>query len=183
MRIIGTLVNEVILLKWSKIDLIRLPNGVLNFEEEFSFDKSTFEKNSRIRELPNVRVIGTGHYDDTAQRLYIDLDISGEMVVPCDVTFEDVTLPFETTSSEIFSFYKDEDIDVHEAKGDVVELLPVVFQLIYMEIPLKVVKPGKITYPKGDGWEVMKEEDYRKEEKPAMDPRLAKLKEFKPQQD
>ena len=52
-----------------------------------------------------------------------------------------------------------------------------------MEVPLKVVKPGNITYPKGDGWEVMKEEDYRKEEKPAMDPRLAKLKEFKPQQD
>ena len=165
-------------MRWSKIDLIRLPNGYLNFEEEFSFDKSTFEKNSRIKELPNVKVIGSGHYDDTAQRLYIDLDISGEMVVPCDITFEDVTLPFQTTSSEIFSFYKDEDIDVHETKKDIVELYPAIFQLIVMEIPYKVVKPGA-KYPKGKGWEVVSEEELIESKKDRIDPRLAKLKEFK----
>ena len=170
-------------MKWTKTDLIRLPSGHLHFEEKFSFDKSTFEKNSRIKELKDVVVKGDGSYDDVNQRLYLDLDIKGTMVVPCDITFELVTLPFHTTSSEIFSCYKDEDPDVLEAKGDVVDLLPVVFQLIYMDIPLKVVKPGEITYPRGDGWEVMKEEDYRRLKSEEMDPRLAKLKDYKPQED
>ena len=48
-----------------------------------------------------------------------------------------------------------------------------------MEVPLKVVKEGIKEYPKGDGWEVVKEEDYTKSKKDDIDPRLAKLKEFK----
>ena len=79
----------------------------------------------------------------------------------------------------MFSFDKTNDEDVHEVKGDVVELLPVIFQLILMEVPLKVVKKGLKQYPKGDGWEVVKEEDYELSKKDEIDPRLAKLKEFK----
>ena len=170
-------------MRWSKVDLIRLPNSHLEFDEAFSFDKSTFDKNSRIKALPNVRVKGNGYFDINAQMLYVDMEISGEMVVSCDITFEDVTIPFETAASQNFSFYKDDDIDVVEAKGDIVELLPVVFRLINLEIPLKVVKSGDITYPSGDGWVVMKEKDYKKSISDEIDPRLAKLKEFKPQQD
>ena len=48
-----------------------------------------------------------------------------------------------------------------------------------MEVPLKIVKEGLTQYPKGDGWEVVKEEDYIKEKSKEIDPRLAKLKEFK----
>ena len=168
-------------MRWSKIDLTRLPNSHLEFDEVFSFDKSSFDKNSRIREIPRVQVCGNGYFDINTQRLYLDLVVSGEMVVGCDITLEDVSIPFHTEASQTFSFYKDDDIDVVEAKGDVVELLPVVFQLIHLEIPLKVVKRGKIAYPKGEGWEVIKEEDYRKSLSEETDPRLAKLKEFKPQ--
>ena len=98
------------------------------------------------------------------------------MIVPCSITLEDVEYDFHTKSLEVFSFDKVDDEDVHEVKGDVVELLPVVFQLILMEVPLKVVKKGLKQYPKGDGWEVVKEEDYKKSEKKDIDPRLDKLK-------
>ena len=64
-------------------------------------------------------------------------------------------------------------------KGDVVELLPVIFQLILMEVPLKAVKPGIGEYPQGKGWKVIREEDLRKEKEQEIDPRLAKLREFK----
>ena len=101
------------------------------------------------------------------------------MIVPCSITLEDVEYDFHTKSLEVFSFDKTEDEDVHEVKGDVVELLPVIFQLILMEVPLKVVKEGIKEYPKGDGWEVVKEEDYTKSKNDDIDPRLAKLKEFK----
>ena len=101
------------------------------------------------------------------------------MIVPCSITLEDVEYDFHTKSLEVFSFEKTDDEDVHEVKGDVVELLPVIFQLIVMEVPMKIVKEGLTQYPKGDGWEVVKEEDYIKEKSKEIDPRLAKLKEFK----
>ncbi len=100
------------------------------------------------------------------------------MILPCSVTNEDVDYAFHTQSLEEFAFEKLTDEDVHISKGDVVELMPVIFQLILMEIPLKVVKEN-VQYPRGKGWEVMKEEDYQKSKKDEIDPRLAKLKEFK----
>lgn len=47
-----------------------------------------------------------------------------------------------------------------------------------MEVPHKVVKEG-VEYPKGKGWEVVTEDDFNASKKNAIDPRLAKLKEFK----
>ena len=134
---------------------------------------------NQIRGLQDVTVSGNVHYDTASERVFADLDIEGVMIVPCSITLEDVEYDFHTKSLEVFSFDKVDDEDVHEVKGDVVELLPVVFQLILMEVPLKVVKKGLKQYPKGDGWEVVKEEDYKKSKKKDIDPRLAKLKEFK----
>ena len=54
-----------------------------------------------------------------------------------------------------------------------------IFQLIVMEVPLKNCEGRTDTVSKGDGWEVVKEEDYIKEKSKEIDPRLAKLKEFK----
>ena len=50
---------------------------------------------------------------------------------------------------------------------------------IFAEVPLKAVHPDLETYPEGDGWVVMTEEDYINEKSQEIDPRLAKLKDFK----
>ncbi|MBV1708810.1 MAG: DUF177 domain-containing protein [Erysipelothrix sp.] len=94
-----------------------------------------------------------------------------------------MTSPLDTTAAEVFSFEKsdNEDEDVEVVKGDVIELFELVYQLILMEAPLKVVKPDLKEYPKGDGWEVIKEEDYVAAKKSEIDPRLAKLKDYNPQ--
>ena len=43
----------------------------------------------------------------------------------------------------------------------------------------RLLKEGIKEYPKGNGWEVIREEDYIKSKKDEIDPRLAKLREFK----
>ena len=73
-----------------------------------------------------------------------------------------------------------EDLDY--VKKEILDLNPLIFQLILSQVPLKVVKEV-IEYPKGDGWEVLKEEDYIKSKSQVTDPRLEKLKEFKIQDD
>ena len=166
-------------MKWSRAELLQAEKHTIEFDEEIAFNSAAFAKMHQIRGLQDVTVSGNIHYDTTSERVFADLDIEGVMIVPCSITLEDVEYDFHTQSLEVFSFEKTDDEDVHEVKGDVVELLPVIFQLILLEVPLKVVKDGLKEYPKGDGWEVVKEEDYVKEKKDEIDPRLAKLKEFK----
>ena len=166
-------------MKWSKAEFLQAENGTIDLDDTISFEPAVFAKMHQIRGLQDVTVSGNIHYDTDSDRVFADLDISGVMIVPCSITLEDVEYDFHTKSLEVFSFEKTDDEDVHEVKGDVVELLPVIFQLILMEVPLKIVKKGLKQYPKGDGWEVVKEEDYEKAKSDEIDPRLAKLKEFK----
>lgn len=166
-------------MKWSRAQLLQAENCTIYFDETIDFGPEIFAKMNQIRGLQDVTVSGNVHYEASSERVFADLDIEGVMIVPCSITLEDVEYDFHTKSLEVFSFEKTDDEDVHEVKGDVVELLPVIFQLIVMEVPLKIVKEGLTQYPKGDGWEVVKEEDYIKEKSKEIDPRLAKLKEFK----
>lgn len=166
-------------MKWRKTDLLQAKDNTISFDETISFDPESLKKTSQIRQLLDVTVSGTLHYEHHDDLVYVDLDIAGDMVVPCSITLEDVTIPFETTSTEIFSFHDEDDENVHATKRDEIELLPVIFQLIFMEVPLKVVKEDLREYPKGEGWEVVKEDEYESRKKDEIDPRLAKLKEFK----
>lgn len=178
--IISTLSNEVIFLKWTKSELLQAKDNTIYFDEQIEFDAAAISKISHLRKLHDVTVSGDIHYDDSSELVVANIEIEGVMILPCSITLEDVEHSFHTASTEVYSFVKgNEDEDVHETKGDIVELYPVIFQLIVMEIPYKVVKEGLIDYPKGNGWEVVKEEDYVASKKDAIDPRLAKLREFK----
>ena len=87
-----------------------------------------------------------------------------------------VWLKINSTAS--FAFYKpQDDEDVIEVKRDTVELTPVVFQEIMMDVPMRVVKEGATLKTKGNGWKVLNEEDVELEED-YIDPRLAKLKDY-----
>ena len=48
-----------------------------------------------------------------------------------------------------------------------------------LEVPLQVTNASADDYPHGDGWRVITEEEYQKSQEKRIDPRLAKLKEFK----
>ena len=78
---------------------------------------------------------------------------------------------------EITDNIKQEDEDVIEVKRDTVDLTPVVFQEIMMDVPMRVVKEGATLKTKGNGWKVLNEEDVELEED-YIDPRLAKLKDY-----
>lgn len=167
-------------MKWTKSELLQAPNQTIVFDEEISFDEAALAKVSHLRKLQNVTVTGDIHYDGTSDLAIANINIEGVMVVPCAISLEDVEVAFQCDSCEVYAFDKSNvNEDVHETKKDIVELYPVIFQLILMEVPSKVVKEGLSEYPKGKGWEVVREEELIAEKKNAIDPRLAKLKEFK----
>ena len=62
---------------------------------------------------------------------------------------------------------------------ETIDLMPAVIDAIYLEIPLQATEAEPEDYPSGEGWRIMSEEDYEKSRKERIDPRLAKLREFK----
>ncbi len=169
-------------MKYSRTDLLQLKDYHLVIDEDITFTDEISKQFPRIRKINDMNVKVDGIFDPGSQQLAVHLELRGSVTVGCDITFEDVVVPIETEADEIFTFdKKEEDINILKADGEVIELLPTVLQLILIEIPIKVVKSGKIDYPKGDGWEVISEDTYLKQKKKRVDPRLAKLKEYIPQ--
>ena len=170
-------------MRYSRIDLLQLPNHRLEFDEDIEFDPETYKQFPRIRKLSNVRASGQGEYNTDEQRLYLKLRVSGVMTCPCDITLEDVEVPFDSEADEIISYAREDadSIEILKPENGYVELLPLIFRQILIEVPIKVRKPGAIEYPKGDGWEVISEETYLREKANRTDPRLAALKDYKPQ--
>ncbi len=170
-------------MRYSRKDLLQLPDQHLSFNEKIEFDPETYKQFPRIRKLENVVASGEGDYDQQQQRLYINIHVTGVMTCPCDITFEDVEIPFDSESDEIISFAKEDqdNIEILSAENGYIEMLSIIFRQILAEIPIKVKKPGKIEYPKGEGWEVIDEATYQRQKENSIDPRLAALKNYKPQ--
>ncbi|MFV0479524.1 MAG: YceD family protein [Anaerorhabdus sp.] len=166
-------------MKWTKAQLLQHRDNAIEIDEFVQFQEIDFDREERLRGLKEVHVSGVGQFGHSMGTYEFDLDIAGVMICPCAITNELVEVPFETYSHEIFSFVDTEDIDVHVVKNEIIELLPVIFQLIALEVPLRVVKEGPIDYPKGDGWRILSEAEFEKSKEDQLDPRLAKLKEFK----
>lgn len=168
----------MIFLKWNLQWIIKQKDGRFHFDETLSFPPEMFHNLSQINGLKDVHVLGQGHLDMKNHQLYVDFQIDGEMILPCAISLEDVDYPFHIESNAIFAFYKpSEDEEVIEAKRNTVDLTPVIFQEIMMEVPMRVVKEGASLKTHGQGWKVLSEEDKREDED-YIDPRLAKLKDY-----
>lgn len=132
-----------------------------------------------MRDLKDVEVDGMILFDLSKDELLVSYTVTGNMIVACSITSEDVPVDFMGKTTETYRFGPvSQDEEIIEVKTDFVDISLSVFQTILFEVPLYVVKPGLKEYPKGDGWAVLTEKEYRNEEKP-LDPRLAKLREFK----
>ena len=165
-------------MKWTRSELLK--NSVhVNFDEDVEIDSKEFDGNELIHSVHDVHVYGSGFLDDENDRFYCELHVDGVMVVPDSITSEDVEYPFSTESSEVFSFEESEDEDVRVVSGEIIDLQEAIVEDILLEVPLEVSDVQEGEYPEGDGWKVYSEAEYQESRKDQLDPRLAKLKQFK----
>ncbi len=160
------------MLDFLKRDLIYQNN--VEFDEEVEFVSDIFKDNKLLNALKDIRVVGKGYYQNDLVLFTVSGKITGIMVVPCAISLVDVDYPFSADLAATYTFYKGDD-SVIEVKGDKIDLLPEVFQSIIYEVPLKVVA-NDAKYLKGKNWEVISESDTQNK---VIDPRLAKLKDYK----
>ncbi len=164
-------------MKWNLSWLMKQKNGDFPFSEDLVFPHEAFRNVHSLLDLKNIHIEGSGHLELSERKVYIQLKVTGIMILSCAISLEEVSYPFETESTEIFSFVKVKpEEDIHEAKKDTVDITPIVFQNIVMEVPMRIVKEGAQLKVEGNGWKVINGRE--EEDKFDIDPRLAKLKDY-----
>lgn len=164
-------------MKWSIHQLHQLQTKGLAIEE--TVDVSDLKQIDKlIRDISPIHV--EGRADISATKFTFHLTIEGTMVLPCSRTLVDVSYPFTIQTTETF-FLNDYDVtpdeDTHLVQGDTIDLLPIVKELVLLEIPLQVFAEENVqggAPQSGVGWEVITEEQV----KTKIDPRLAGLAKF-----
>ena len=167
-------------MKWNLTYIQKNAKPSFNFEEEISFEDALVKKLNGVYALSKVKVSGKLKYIDSIAQCMIEYQVSGVMKMKCAITNEDVDYKFNDQDTVNFTFdSKEEDDEIIYAKGNTVDLAPIVWQLIVVNIPLKVVKKGaKLENKEGKNWKIG---DFNKENEPkerTIDPRLESLKNY-----
>ena len=143
------------------LDLTKLQNrsvNELNYSDTITIDKSMYE-NTDIRNLSDVKV--NAHIKRVTDSSYnMSLIIDGVMTLPCSVTLKDVLYPFHI-ETEVKISNDDENLEEYvKIIQNSIDILPIIWQNITLEIPLKVVSDDVSDTPtSGDGWKLVSLDD------------------------
>lgn len=146
-------------------------NNVVEFCDTLTFPEEKL-KETELSDLKDVQVKGSikRNLMDTFD---IELNVVGVMVLPCALTLKPVDYPFTIEIKEDLETLLKE-IDNNSFLGNSVDILPIIWENILMEIPMRVVSPdAKIDNKHGEGWQVINDE-----EADIINPALEKLKDL-----
>jgi uncharacterized protein len=168
----------VIFVKWTIHQLHQLQNKGLTIDE--TVDVSDLKQvDKSIRDISPVHI--QGRADLSSTKFTFHLTIKGTMVLPCSRTLVDVLYPFEIHTTETFllnDYDYTTDEDSHVVQGEMIDLLPVVKELVLLEIPMQIFSKDEnvegAAPQSGKDWEVITEEQVKNK----IDPRLAGLAKF-----
>ena len=143
------------------IDITRLQNRSTNeflYKNTIVLDEALY-KNTDIRKLSPVEVSADiKRITDTSYKM--SLEIKGEMTLPCSITLNDVIYPFDIKTEVKLSNEDEEDEEYVKIIQNSIDILPIIWQNIALEIPLKVVSDDVSDTPtSGDGWKLVSLDD------------------------
>lgn len=164
-------------MKFTKKDFLNAKNGIIEIDEWIALEENDLLHHTQVKSIPEVHVTGTLQFDHRSL-VFSDLDLDGVMIVLDSITMEDLEVAFDTKSQETYSFdpIKENDEDIIVVKKDTVDINPEIFQAIIYEAPMSITRLPRDQYPKGDGWQLLSDQD---KEEPKIDPRWEKLNDFK----
>lgn len=165
-------------MRWTIAQLVKL-NESIKVDELVDFSNIA-EDHDDIRDISKVKITGTGEV--VGQSVIFDLHIECKLTLACAVTLDDVEYPMDIKTKEVFSFADtfDQDDDqediIYVKKGGVIDLAPVIWQSIVLEMPLRVVSENAYQKVSKHGKDYEFIVDQKKEK--TIDPRFAVLKDY-----
>lgn len=157
-----------------EFDLRRLISNIdesVDIDTTYSFSKEELE-GTDVMELNNVSINGE-ITKDAIDDFAIYLSISGTMVLPCSLTLKPVDYPFNINISGNLQEMLDEINENSKKIVNSIDILPIIWENILMEIPSKVTsEEASSMKAEGEGWKFVTEEEKK------GNPELEKLKDL-----
>ena len=161
------------LINLSKL-ITNLSNEIL-FDDEVEIDKSYLE-NTDIKDISKVKV--NGSIKPYESNFEINMNIKCTLTLICSISLKDVKYNIDINVNEVIGESND-DVEFEENNkiiNNTIDLIPIIWQNIILEVPLKVISPDiKVENLEGDGWKFITDEKVISKD---IDPRLEKLKDF-----
>ena len=160
-----------------EFNLLRLKNNLDTFipvNLVYSFDRKDLEGTDIIR-LDNISITGR-IYKNSLDEISLDINIKGSAILKCAITLNEVEYPLNISISNTVDELLNENNEIVKKDENTLDILPIIWENILMEIPIRVVSEGaeaQISNLKGNGWRVITEEDNSD-----INPELAKLKDL-----
>ena len=166
-------------MKWTLSQLQKFRSKGLPIDETINMDEIK-ETDPTIRKVSPIHITGRTDIDST--KVTFHLNIKGSLVLPCSRTLVDVDYPINVETTETFllkvSEYETDEEEVHQVKGDVIDLKPIIAEILLLEVPMQVFCEDTTEEgapQSGNDWEVIQEQDLKEKK---VDPRLAGLAKF-----
>ncbi len=139
------------------IDLNPLFSGikkVIEINETIVFSSSDL-KNTSIKKLDKVYVTGTIN-KVSDESVDLKINISTVMTLEDSVTLEDVNYPININIHKVVGNV-DDDGEYYKILQNTLDILPIVWENIVLEVPLRIVNNERETVIEGDGWSLNKD--------------------------
>ena len=142
------------------IDITKLKQCILNeleVNEDIIIEKEMLEK-AKIIDLKDANINGYITKDNDSD-YYLDLSLRGTLVLPCSITLKPVDYDFATEIAGSYNEMMSEIGENSKINENSLDILPIIWQNILMEIPIKVTGPEATDLElSGDGWKLVTEE-------------------------
>lgn len=177
-------------MKWSLNELRQAGSQPIAFEEQLDVTSLLKSRLPELIDMTKAKVSGLFSVDSLGVLGYAKVEVS--LTLPSTRSLEpaQLTLSFDLTEHYVshhehdLSRFDDDDV-VIVLDEDILDLNEVVVDNILLHIPMQILteaeRTADQTFLEGDDWQVVSEarlEEIKKEAKPAVDPRLAKLGDF-----
>lgn len=174
-------------MKWSTIQLQKYRGKNIELDEMIDVSEDLMKRDPQVRNASPIHVTGIANV--TSEKVTFQLHITGNLILPCSRTLKDVPYPIDVESTEVFLLkpeqtFEDDEAEVHQPSGEMIDLKPIITELLLLEIPMQVFSEeasDDSNLPSGNDWEVVIENQDKPiegKEHEKIDPRLAELAKF-----
>ena len=154
-----------------KINRLLFQNKGYSIEDDLDFSSQSFDP-THIRNIGKTHVKITGQdYEDF---LVLNFEIVSDVIGVCSYTLEDVPLTIKVNTSLTFTYEEGDEETIH-IDNPIFEVDEYILDLIIAEVPMKIVKKGAKLPSSGEGYRVLSEDEYNKEQEQKTDSRWAAL--------
>lgn len=151
-------------MKWSLQQLYKHLNKPLPFVEEIDLSYLS-QIDPEIIRIEHPQITGNLLYD--THQTTITFNLSGNYVLPCSRTLEEVTVPFSIDSVEMFTDNVEDVTNetIHSYTGHTIDLKPIIEELVLINKPTQVYAENVdlTQFPQGQDWVLMSEDDFEED--------------------